>query len=295
MAYIQTINGGFTKDDQGNLTPYQAPAPPSAPSSAPAASDPNTFQPDDTAPMRPGVWAGTRPLDAARSEMSRAREFLNSLNKDGGTGGGAQNPLIPGLPQNPYQENPSGTDIQGNKSNLNPRNFASLEAANALAKKLGANVVATNYDDAMRSPEYNLDFGRGSALNAGLLAARFNTNDPTRDKFWDSEYWRNKALEDELRYNSSPMEDEIRNDRSGREGQLLKDVEGGYQSFKPGGSAGSFSDASHWQTTGPVGQTFVPGGSNANLTNMANQPYSATNWQQRLPGYVGGGAGGAGG
>lgn len=291
MAYIQTYGGGFNKDAQGNLTAYQAPGAAPAGGGAP--------QLNEQSNMFGGFDAGSQSANAAQGGLNQALNFINSLPGQGGAGSGvggpAAKPLIPGLPQNPYQTNPTGTDMIGGTQGLNPRNFATLDTANTLAKALGANVTATNYDDAMRSPEYNLDFGRGAGLNAGLLAGRYNTNDPTRDKFWDSEYWRNKALEDELRYTSSPMEDEIRNDRSGQMGQIYKDVPGGYQSFAPGGSAGSFSDASHWKTTGPAGQTFLPGGSNANLVNSAGQLFSGTNWMQRLPGGGGPGGPGAGG
>lgn len=151
------------------------------------------------------------------------------------------------LPQNPHQQNAGGTDVLGNYNSLNSRNFASLDTANALAKQLGGNVVATNYADGARTPEYNIDFGRGSALNAGQLAYYYGPNSSfagIRDPA-DREAAIRRSIEDELKYNDSPMERQITDWRDPTF-SMHKDVPGGYQSGVKTGAGAPSLGPSFW-------------------------------------------------
>lgn len=85
------------------------------------------------------------------------------------------------------------------------RNYATLNTANDMAKLYGGRVLQANMAQGptrTNAAQYAIDFGVGDPLNAGQLAARYDTSDPNRDKFWDSPYWRDKAVQDELNYAS---------------------------------------------------------------------------------------------
>lgn len=171
------------------------------------------------------------------------------------------------LPQQGIQGQAGGTDMNGAYT-LNNRNFASLDQANALAKQLGGNVVSTNYEDD-RTPEYNIDMGRGSPLNAGQLAYYYGPNSSfagIRDPA-DREAAIRRSIEDELKYNDSPMERQVADKRD--QFSSFKDTPGGFSSgVRTGSGAGSlgpsFWDGSPqmpWQqNAGPAQQAGFAGG-----------------------------------
>lgn len=213
-------------------------------------------------------------------------------------GGGAWNSGIPGLSAGGFQGQAGGQDMLGSYT-LNNRNFVSLEDANALAKALGANVVTTNYEDGSRTPEYNLDFGRGSPLNAGQLAYYFGPNSSFAGIRNEADRIAaiKRSIEDELRYNDSGMERQVADKRD--QFSSFKNTPGGYSSgVSTGSGAPSLSDTSFWQNTEPLpwqaaaGPASQPGMANglpgAPGTAGGNQPTS-NNPNSSLPPTQGGG------
>ena len=90
-----------------------------------------------------------------------------------------------------------------NHSLAGNRNYASIGTANDLAKMYGGRVLQANMAQGptrTNTAQYAIDFGTGDPLNAGLLAARYDESDPTRDKFWADPFRRDQALQAELNY-----------------------------------------------------------------------------------------------
>lgn len=193
------------------------------------------------------------------------------------------------LPQQGIQGQAGGTDMNGAYT-LNNRNFASLEQANALAKQLGGNVVSTNYE-AGRTPEYNIDMGRGSPMNAGQLAYMFGPTSSfagIRDPA-DRQRAIMQSIEDELKYNDSPMERQVADKRD--QFSSFANTPGGYSSGVKTGSGAASLGPSFWdgapqmpwqQNAGPAQQAGMAGG-------LAGAPGTAGNAGSN---YYGGGGGG---
>ena len=78
------------------------------------------------------------------------------------------------LPRQAHQERPQAS-VFGEIYEHNAAQYATLEAATALADLLGGEVVnvSENWGGGAKSPEYNIEFSAGKRLNAGLLAERF--------------------------------------------------------------------------------------------------------------------------
>lgn len=112
-----------------------------------------------------------------------------------------------------------------NKSMEGSRTHATLGTANDMAKLYGTRVLQANMAQGptrTNAAQYALDFGvpGSDPLNAGLLAERFDTSNPNRDKFWDSPYWRDKAVQDELLYAQRYNPTAAKRDQSSFEGPV---------------------------------------------------------------------------
>jgi len=179
MALFNNNQGYLTPDQTINLNPQNTGISTLTPPTGDFTSmaGPKTTQ--GTATPMPS--AGTRMPWEAAPGMTAAQMPA------GGAGGstpdpGSSNPFAWNKGNNPFMQNVSMTNMNGDQTAIGPNsNYLTQDASQNIAKMLGANLVGQNtgllQGGNVSSPMYGLDFGTGDVQDAGWIATAMNRGD----------------------------------------------------------------------------------------------------------------------